>query len=163
MATKPKDKALRDAGLAALCEFIKAIRATAEASGSAVVTLAASVDESLAEIEAALNDYPQSVPVTIPVTGWAESEIPENESEELDESEYLFYFDLPVEGLTARDHATVTIAPESYGAAVACGLCPTNETIDPAEGSTAGFIRLRAATVPENPITAEYWIETGKE
>ena len=157
MATTPKDKALRDRGLAALCERIKAIRATAEQSGSAVADLAEEFGKSLEEIEKLLNDVPQSTPVTIPVEGWKRSEkAVDGEALETGSSAYPFYIDLPVDGVTAADHATVTIAPESYRTAVDCGLCPSNETIQ-------GAIRLRAANEPKAALSAEYWIEEGKE
>lgn len=159
MAKTPRDKALRDKGLAALCKHIRAIKATADESGSAVVALAETLEKSLQEIEEALNDFPQSTPVTIPAEGWKQDE-PEEDEPEADLEDgleaYTYYFDIPVEDVTAADHATVTIAPESLGAAVACGLCPTNETIQ-------GAIRLRAASEPETAIKAEYWIEPGKE
>jgi len=61
-----------------------------------------------------------------------------------------------VNGVTAHDRATITIAPASIGTAASCKLCPTNETL-------AGKIRVRSVSVPAKSIAAEYWIEQGKE
>lgn len=146
MPNAPKDKALRDGGLAALCAHIRAVRAAAQSSGGAVAALAELLDSSLQEIEEALNDFPQSTPVTIPTTGWASDST----------AGYPNYYDIAVAGVTANDHAEITIVPDSLGTAAACGLCPTNETM-------AGKIRVRAASVPTAGIKAEYWIENGKE
>jgi len=103
--------------------------------------------EAIEEVEAAKADKSKAITVTIPVEGWTEdATIPE----------FPLAYDIPVEGITAYDMATITVAPESIGTAVACKLCPTNETI-------AGKIRVRAVSVPASSITAEYWIEQGKE
>ena len=59
-------------------------------------------------------------------------------------------------GVTARDRAAVAIAPAGIDVAVACGLCPTNETM-------AGKIRVRAKSVPAAEIAAEFWLMQGKE
>lgn len=143
--TAPKDKALREKGLAALCAHIKEVRAAAQNSGGAVADLAELLDKSLQEIEDALNDLPKSTPVTIPTTGWASDST----------TGYPNYYDITVAGVTANDRAEITIAPDSIGTAISCGLCPTNETM-------AGKIRVRAANIPKADIMAEYWIENGK-
>lgn len=142
-----RDKALRDGGLAALCTHIRETRAAAQSSGSAVAALAEAMDQSLQEIETALNDLPRSTPVTLAVGGWTGDAGSVN---------YPYRYDIPAEGVTAADRAAVTILPGSYDTAVACGMCPANETVD-------GAIRLRAARVPAGEIAAEYWVENGKE
>ena len=143
--TAPKDKALREGGLTALCAHIREVRTAAQSSGGAVVALAELLDKSLKEIEDALNDLPQSTPVTIPTTGWDSDST----------TGYPKYYDIAAAGVTAADRADVTIAPGSLGTAYACGLCPTCETF-------AGKIRLRAANVPSAAIAAEYWVERGR-
>lgn len=158
-----KYKLLLETGFAALCAKIKAIKATADQASSAVVDLATAMDDSLKEIEDALNDLPASTPFTISAASWQRDDTADDTegTENADDADdamsiFPYYFDLAVEGVTSADHATVTLAPESYSAALACGLCPTNETI-------GGAIRLRAATAPANSISGEYWIENGKE
>lgn len=147
-------------GFATLCAKIRAIKATADNAGSAVAALATATDQSLEEIEAALNDIPASTPFTILAASWMMDDTADDAAgaEDADDtmSTFPYYFDLAVEGVTSADHATVTLAPESYSAALACGLCPTNETI-------SGAIRLRAATAPAHSISGEYWVEDGKE
>ena len=54
------------------------------------------------------------------------------------------------------DRADVMIAPTSLETARFCGMCLTSETF-------AGKIRVRAASIPAQAITAEYWIQDGKE
>ena len=146
-------------GFAAFCNHIRAIKQTAEQSGSAVSALAQATAASVAEIEGILNekqDAGSAVPFTVPADGWASVEIDEGSEEMDDMHEYSFYFDLAVDGITAKDRADVTIAPGSVETATACGLCPTTETLE-------GKIRLRAVNKPDEEITAEYWICSGKE
>ena len=63
---------------------------------------------------------------------------------------------IPVEGVTANDRATVVIAPGSMAAAIACAMCPSCETV-------TGAIRIRAGSAPSTAISAEYWLDQGKE
>lgn len=121
-------------------------------------------DERLDKLELGKANKASSVSISIPTSGWAllnedlgdepEGDVEVDRDDGL--STYPYYIDIPVEGVTAVDRASVTLAPGSYRTAVACGLCPTNETIQ-------GAIRLRAASVPETAMEAEYWIENGKE
>lgn len=97
------------------------------------------------EIDDLKADKPTAVSFSIPASGW------ENDGT----ANYPYYYDLAVPGVTAADHATVTIALDGIDVAASCGLCATNETI-------AGAIRLRAAGVPTAVIPAEYWLETGR-
>lgn len=149
------------AGFAALCNHIATIRKTAEQSGSAVSALAQATAASIEEIEGILGekqDAVNAVPFTIPATGWASEEIDESGEDEgmEDMHEYSYYYDLAVDGITARDRADVTISPGSVAAATACGLCPATETL-------AGKIRLRSVNKPSEDIVAEYWLCSGKE
>lgn len=91
-------------------------------------------------------DVPRATAVTIPVSGWSSDST----------AGYPKYYDISVSGITANDRASITIAQASLAAAKACGMCPSNETL-------AGKIRIRAARVPTAAITAQYWIDKGKE
>lgn len=94
----------------------------------------------------AWNAKPSAASVTIPTTGWGSDST----------AGYPAYYDITVAGVTVKDRANVTIAVGSLATAEACGMCPTNETL-------AGKIRIRAVSVPTAAISAEYWIEKGKE
>lgn len=148
-----------ETGLTALCNHIKAIKQTAEQSGSAVSALAQGTAASLGEIEGILGekqDASSAVPFTIPAAGWVAEEIDESGEGPENMHEYSYYYDLAVDGITAKDRADVTIAPVSIETATACGLCPTTETIQ-------GKIRLRSVSKPNESIVAEYWLCSGKE
>lgn len=132
--------------------LIEQLRACAEASKNFVNGLigevAGTVADALEELDTVKSDKSEAVAFTIPTTGWAEAD---------DEvMEYPYYYDHPVTGLTAKDRATVTIAPQSVNIAREVGICTANETI-------AGAIRLRSTTVPTEAMQAEYWIDQGKE
>ena len=94
---------------------------------------------------AAKADKPSIVSATLPATGWSRD----------DASAYPYYYDLAAAGVTAADIASVTVSPSGIGAAVACGLCPTNETI-------ADAIRFRSCDAPTAAIALEYEIAKGK-
>lgn len=148
-----------ETGLAALCNHIKAIKKTAEQSGSAVSVLAEATAASLGEIEGILNgkqDASNIVPFTVPAAGWASLEIEENSEGAADMYDYSYYYDLVIDGITAKDRVDVTIAPGSVSTATVCGLCPTTETF-------TGKIRLRSVSRPNEDIVAEYWLCSGKE
>ncbi len=148
-------KLLLEAGLTTLCNHIKDVKATAEQSGSAVAALAENTAASLEEIDGLFStkqDKATSVPFTIPADGWAET----TGSGEGNLSGYAYCYDLTAPGVTAKDRADVVISPGSMDTALDCGICPTNESLD-------GIIRLRAANKPDEPITAEYWVYSGKE
>ena len=115
-------------------------------AGGLVAKLAKTATEAIEELEQAKADRPQSVAITIPATGWASDS----------GGDYPHYYDIAAEGVTANDRAAITIAPGSLGTAKTCGLCATNETM-------AGKIRVRAIQVPAEAISAEFWIEDGKE
>lgn len=115
-------------------------------AGGLVAKLAKTATEAIKELEQAKADKAQSVAITIPATGWASDS----------GGDYPHYYDIAAEGVTANDRAAITIAPGSLGTAKTCGLCATNETM-------AGKIRVRAIQVPAEAISAEFWIEDGKE
>lgn len=115
-------------------------------AGGLVAKLAKTATEAIEELEQAKADRAQSVAITIPATGWASET----------GGDYPHYYDIAAEGVTASDRAEITIAPGSLGTAKACGLCATNETM-------AGKIRVRAINIPAEAISAEFWIEDGKE
>lgn len=147
-----------EAGFTALCNHIKAIKATAEQSGSAVADLAASTAASLEEIDGLFDtkqDKTKAVPISIPATGWVSEEVSDNPEIE-DGAAYPFYYDLPIAGVTAKDRVDISIAHTSLEAATACGFCPTTETL-------AGKVRLRAVSQPSVALAAEYWLCGGKE
>lgn len=128
-------------------EHLKACAEEARAyAGGLVAKLAKTATEAIEELERAKADKAQRVAITIPATGWA------NDSS----GDYPHYYDVAAEGVTANDRAAITIAPGSLGTAKTCGLCATNETM-------AGKIRVRAIQVPAEAISAEFWIEDGKE
>lgn len=115
-------------------------------AGGLVAKLAKTATEAIEELEQAKADKAQSVAITIPATGWTSDS----------GGDYPHYYDIAAEGVTANDRAAITIAPGSLGTAKTCGLCATNETM-------AGKIRVRAIQVPAEAISAEFWIEDGKE
>lgn len=152
-------------GFTALIASIKNAMKTSDAAVSGVSGLqtdiqglASQTTSALQQVNTALDtmdskkqDKGGSVPFTIPTTGWHTA------NDELEEfSGFPVYYDLPVEGVTAKDRATISLAPSAGEAARACGICTTSETL-------TGKIRIRAATLPTESIAAEYWIHTGKE
>ena len=113
---------------------------------SGLVRLAGAVTEALEEMAAAKADKPSIVTATLPATGWNRD----------GSSAYPYYYDLAAAGVTAADIASVTVSPSGIGVAVACGLCPTNETI-------ADAIRFRSYEAPTAAIAVEYEIAKGSE
>lgn len=102
--------------------------------------------KALEEMENNKADKPKATSISIPTTGWANDK----------SVGYPYYYDLTVTGVTAKDRVEITVAPSSLETAKACGLCPTNETLK-------NKIRIRSVSAPKAAITAEYWVETGKE
>ena len=111
-------------------------------------------DERLDDLELGKENKVSPVSITIPAEGWASEEI--DETGEETEASYPFYYDVAAAGVTAKDSADVTISRASLDAAVGCGLCPTNETME-------GKIRLRAMKAPTKAMAAEYRLRSGKE
>ena len=113
---------------------------------SSIIRIAGVVADALDEMAAAKADKPSIVSATLPATGWNRD----------GSSAYPYYYDLAAAGVTAADIASVTVSPSGIGAAVACGLCPTNETI-------ADAIRFRSYDIPATAIAVEYEIAKGSE
>lgn len=131
--------------------YLNHLKACAEAAKSftngLVATLAQSVTEAMQEMETAKADKQTTAAITIPATGWGVDDTSE---------EYPSYCEITVDGITAADRVDIAIAPNSMATAIACGLCPTNQTL-------AGKIRVWARSVPDAAISAEYWLSQGKE
>jgi hypothetical protein len=134
-------------GFPALCAFIAAIKQTADAAGSGVLQLSQGMQESLAEIEAALNDLPSAASITISTSGWVE----DNEATH----SYKYYYDITSEGTTADDVPILGISPSSMSIAATCGLCSTCE-------SMAGKVRIYAISVPSTSMVATLMVLPGK-
>jgi len=144
-----KWKAFDGKSWTALLSSLARIIGMADANASAISGFGedfAELSKLTAKDVAKKQDKPAAVSCSIPTTGWAKDET----------AGYPNYYDLPVTGLTAKDRAEITLAPSSIAAAVKCGLCQTCETL-------TGKIRLRSVSVPTKELTAEYWIEQGKE
>ena len=89
----------------------------------------------------------ESIAVTIPTTGWVK---------DATYPKYPYYYDIAVSGITAKDRVGITISPGSIDDAAACMICPANNTM-------ADKIRIWTKTVPTAAISAEYWLDQGKE
>ena len=134
-------------GFPALCAFIAAIKQTADAAGSGVLQLSQGMQESLAEIEAALNDIPSAASITISTSGWVQ----DNEATHA----YKYYYDIPSSGTTSDDVPVLGISPSSMSIAATCGLCSTCE-------SMANKVRIYAISVPSTSIVATLMVLPGK-
>lgn len=115
-------------------------------AASLIASLAETTSEALSEMDTVKADKSEAVAIELPATGWVS---------DASAADYRYRYDLAVVGVTASDTAVVSIAPNSMGTAIACGLCPTNQTL-------AGTIRFWAKTLPTAAIAAEYKIEKGK-
>lgn len=149
--------------LVVLDALVAGAKAAKEFAVGLFSTFAQTTVNALKEMDAAKADKVNPVPFTIPTTGWekdedaAEPEVPEEPDiepgEDVDRgaNTYPYYYDLAVEGVTAKDVAAIDFTPESGIIARDCGMCCECETI-------AGKIRIRSATIPEKGIAAEYRI-----
>ena len=126
------------------------LKACAEAArnyaSSLIGELAETISAAVGELESVKANKTAAVEITILSTGWQSD----------DSGDYPQYYDIEVEGVTTHDRAEITIAPESLSTAKACGLCSTSETM-------TGKIRVRSISIPTTIISAECWIEDGKE
>lgn len=107
--------------------------------------IAEATSSALTEVHALKADRFEAVSFSVPTLGW--------ETEEM--GQYKYYIDIKVDDITAKDLVTVNISPVGQVTAIACGLCPTNETLQ-------GLFRLRAEAIPNSEISAEYWVMSGK-
>ena len=69
-------------------------------------------------------------------------------------SEFVYYADITVSGLTANDYAEVNFDRASQSAVVAANLCAAGDTL-------SGKIRLYAENAPESSIGGQYIITKG--
>ncbi len=129
--------------------LIKQLRACAAAAKtfvtSRVLEAVESMSKDLDEMDSRKADKPAAVSCVIPVSGWGSDST----------AGYPKYYDIAVNGVTAKDRADVTLAISGLETAIKCGMCKTCETM-------TGKIRIRAVSVPTAAIAAEYWIEQGK-
>lgn len=108
--------------------------------------LAETTAAALTEMQANKQSAPLHGSTTISVSGW------NNDGA----TNYPYYYDIAITGVTAQDYATITPAPTSLETAQTCGLCSICESLE-------NKIRVWAASVPTSDIQIEYWIEKGKE
>ena len=131
---KAKVKALLGTGLAALCSHIKQCNTVVSELANATADSIDEVDDILHEKQ----DIMAAVSFKIPVDGWGED----------DSSPGYFYCDIPIAGLLVTD--IVDVLPEFYDVAGAAGFIATE--------SLNGKLRLRAANIPVDEISAQYHI-----
>lgn len=135
-------KILSESGVSTLCNYVKANRKLAEKSGTAVSTLADTVELTVKEIESILNnkqDISAVISFTIPVTGW---------KSDASISSYPQYYEVAVPGLLETDVVEVTVSPTSSRIALEAGFTLTQ--------SFDGRFRLRAISIPAQAILAQY-------
>lgn len=130
--------------------FIVQLRDCVTAAKNYTVGLFGAAFSAITEMEDTKADKGTCVPVTVKTSGWKLLESQE------EPGAYPYFYDLKVDGVTALDRASISIAVGSLAEAALCGLCPTCETGN-------GTIRLWSAETPGKDIKAEYWIEQGTE
>lgn len=108
----------------------------------AIAYVAANAVNAIEAIDAKKQDKSLSGSITIPSTGWGSDGT----------ASYPKYYDISISGVTILDRPSIDVAPFSMETAVACGFCPTCESLN-------GKVRVRAATIPAASISAEYTIE----
>lgn len=142
-----------------LINFIKQTKKASDANASDVAGLQediqglatqttqmfSEVDAALSEMDSEKLDKTNEVSVSISASDW---------KSDTSVGDYPYYYDLAVTGLTAKDKASVIIAPTSVKTAVSCGICPTCESL-------AGKIRIRSEKAPSAAVAVRYWIEKG--
>lgn len=143
---------------AALLSSLARIKETADNSASAVSEVGADLAEFAELMTAGLagkQEKEKRIPFSIPATGW--------QKDEEDADDWPYFLDIPVEGLTTQDVAKIYVSRESAAAARSCGICQVTQTLNPADDTGIGRIRLWTHTIPETGISAEYQIEKCKE
>lgn len=139
-------KLLGNVGVPALCGHVKSIKQTADAAATGVIQLSNALNQSVSEIEEALNDVPIAHSVTIPANGWTYNS---------SLGDYSYYYDITATGVTANDLPVVSVAPSSLSTTANCELCPTCESL-------ANAIRVYTKYVPDSAITVSWWAIEGK-
>lgn len=69
-------------------------------------------------------------------------------------SEFVYYVDIAVSGLTANDYAEVNFDRASQSIATEANICSSGETM-------AGKIRIYAENIPTDALSGEYLITKG--
>lgn len=139
-------KLLGSVGVPALCGHVKSIKITAEAAAAGVLQLSDALNQSVTEIEAALNDLPSAASITILPTDWTQ--------DTTIDSPYQYYYDIIDAAVNSTDLPIVSVAPNSLDTAAACELCPTCESL-------TGRIRLYSKSAPSASIVVECWVIRG--
>ncbi len=88
----------------------------------------------------------KAVSFTIPTTDWRTNS----------SASYPYYYDIFAMGITAKDRVEITVAPDSIGTVIDCGLCPSNETL-------TDTVRVRATSKPTKSIKVELWVSNEVE
>lgn len=119
------------------------LRAVSQQSKDRAAQVADTAAAALDEMDGVKADKTEFVSFSIPATGWkTDSSVPG----------YTNYIDIAISGLTAADYVAVDVAPSSSAVARAANFVATE--------SSAGILRLRAASVPTATISAQYHIIT---
>lgn len=119
------------------------LRAVSQKSKDRAAQVADAAAAALDEMDGVKADKTEFVSFSIPATGWkTDSSVPG----------YTNYIDIAISGLTAADYVAVDVVPASSAVARAANFVATE--------SSAGILRLRAASVPTAAISAQYHIIT---
>ena len=78
-----------------------------------VAQVAQAAAEAMEEMDGVKADKSEGVAVVIPTTGWSQ-----------DSGAYPYYYDIPAEGVTAKDRADLALAPASLPSPAACAPPP---------------------------------------
>ena len=132
-------------GFPALMTHVKTIKRTADAAATSAQQLSDALNMSVAEIEAALNDFPVAVSVSIPTSGWGSL---------AGSSYYGLYHDIDEESIDEFDLPVVIVHPESMEIAADAQVCGACESMN-------GKIRVYAHSNPVDTIELSYWIMKG--
>ena len=85
-------------------------------------------------------------PFTIAASAW--------QKDTAETSEFVYYVDIAVSGLTANDYAEVNFDRTSQSIATEANICSSGETM-------AGKIRIYAENIPTDALSGEYLITKG--
>ena len=129
-------------GVPALCGHIKNLKNIVYLIGNAF-------QDTMSEIEEAINDYPVASSISLSTEGW--QEVTPTDSM----GEYEYYYDITFASVDASDLPIVSVAPTSLGISANCGLCQTCESLN-------GKIRMYAKTVPSDTISVSCWVIKGQ-
>ena len=142
MAQRSTIQILGATGVPALCGHIKNLK-------SIVFQIGHAFQETMSEIEEAINDFPVASSITVSAEGWQEV-TPTNSM-----GDYDYYYDISNSEIDNSDLPIVTVSPADIATTAECGLCPTCESLN-------GAIRLYAKTQPEDDIRVSCWVIKGQ-